>query len=275
MIWSKTWKRKKRPREPEDVKIMSAGFQFKPRIIGFSCNWCCYAGADLAGVSRYQYPPYVRLVRLMCSGRVDISFVLKAFTGGADGVFIGGCWPGECHYITEGNYDALGMVYVGKAILEHIGLSPERLRLEWVSASEGIRFAEVMNDFAKKLTKLGPLGTGEGADQARVGIGLEAAARLVPYIRLAMAERLKLSRSEQEYVRFFGSQEGKALIRQTILEELEKQEIALLLARTPLSTGQIAERLGLSGSQVSKQLIGLSRKGLIRYDGEAKSFALA
>lgn len=253
---------------------MSAGFQFKPRIIGFSCNWCCYAGADLAGVSRYQYPPYVRLVRLMCSGRVDISFVLKAFSEGADGVFIGGCWPGECHYITEGNYDALGMVYVGKAILEHIGLDPQRLRLEWVSASEGIRFAEVMNDFAKKLTKLGPLGKAEGTDPVRLSAGLAAATRLVPYMRLVMAERLKLSRSEQEYVRFFGSPEGKELVRQTILEELEKEEIAFLLEKSPLSTGQIAERLGLSASEVSRQLIGLSRRGLIRYDGQQKSFAL-
>ncbi len=254
---------------------MSAGFQFKPKIIGFSCNWCCYAGADLAGVSRYQYPPYVRLVRLMCSGRVDISFVLRAFSGGADGVFIGGCWPGECHYITEGNYDALGMVHVGKEILEHIGLNPQRLRLEWVSASEGIRFAEVMNDFAKKLMKLGPLGSSEGVDPARLNIGLEAATRLVPYMRLVMAERLKLSRSEQEYLNFFKSQEGKSLVRKTILEELEKEEIALLLEKKPLEIGQIAQSLGLSASEVSRQLIGLSRRGLIRYDWQAKSFQLA
>ncbi|MEJ5378334.1 MAG: hydrogenase iron-sulfur subunit [bacterium] len=254
---------------------MSAGFQFKPKIIGFSCNWCCYAGADLAGVSRYQYPPYVRLVRLMCSGRVDISFVLKAFSGGADGVFIGGCWPGECHYITEGNYDALGMVHVGKEILEHIGLNPDRLRLEWVSASEGIRFAEVMNDFAKKLIKLGPLGSSEGIDPARLSIGLEAAIRLVPYMRLVMAERLKLSRSEQEYLSFFKSQEGKSLVRKTILEELQKEEIALLLGKKPLGIGQIAQSLGLSASEVSRQLTGLSRRGLIRYDWQAKSFQLA
>ncbi len=100
MIWSKAWKRKERLQEPEDVKTMSAGFQFKPRIIGFSCNWCCYAGADLAGVSRYQYPPYVRLVRLMCSGRVDISFVLKAFTGGGGRGFHRGmlAWRVSLHY---------------------------------------------------------------------------------------------------------------------------------------------------------------------------------
>jgi F420-non-reducing hydrogenase iron-sulfur subunit len=254
---------------------MSAGFQFKPRIIGFSCNWCCYAGADLAGVSRYQYPPYVRLVRLMCSGRVDISFVLKAFKGGADGVFIGGCWPGECHYITEGNYDALGMVHVAKAILEHVGLNPDRLRLEWVSASEGIRFAEVMNDFARKLTKLGPAGKVEGTEANRLQIGLDAATRLIPYIRLVLAQRLKLRRSEEEYLRFFGSEEGKRLVRQTIVDELARTEISLLLERGPLSTGEIGKSLGLSASEVSSHLIGLSRHGLVRYDEGAKRFAVA
>lgn len=253
---------------------MSAGFQFKPTIIGFSCNWCCYAGADLAGVSRYQYPPYVRLVRLMCSGRVDISFVLRAFKGGADGVFIGGCWPGECHYITEGNYDALGMTYVAKAVLEHIGINPERLRLEWVSASEGIRFAEVMNDFAKKLNKLGPLGKGEGTEKDKLDLGLEAATRLVPYFRLVMAERLKLHRSEEEYQKFFKSEQGKRLLRRTILDELDRSQIALLLEQEPLSTGELGNRLGLSGSDVSRHLLGLSKHGLIRYDESARRFAL-
>lgn len=252
---------------------MSAGFQFKPTIIGFSCNWCCYAGADLAGVSRYQYPPYVRLVRLMCSGRVDISFVFRAFKGGADGVFIGGCWPGECHYITEGNYDALGMTYVAKAVLEHIGINPDRLRLEWVSASEGIRFADVMNDFAKKLNKLGPLGKSEGTEKGKLDLGLEAAIRLVPYLRLVMAERFKLSRSEEEYHRFFKSQDGKRLLNQAVLEELDKGRIALLLERGPLSLGELGSRLGLSGSDVSRHLVGLSRQGLVRYDESAKRFA--
>lgn len=106
---------------------MGTGFEFKPRIVGFLCNWCCYAGADLCGVSRYQYPPYIRVIRVMCSGRVDPAFMLRAFSNGTDGVFIGGCWPGECHYATEGNYDALSRVSLYKKLLEYIGVNPENL----------------------------------------------------------------------------------------------------------------------------------------------------
>ena len=124
---------------------------FEPKIVGFLCNWCCYGGADLCGVSRFQYPPYLRVIRLMCSGRVDLEFIFRAFAKGADGVFIGGCHLNDCHYNPEGNYDALGNSLIAKRIMEHIGVSPERLRLEWVSAGEGTRFAEVMNEFSAKV----------------------------------------------------------------------------------------------------------------------------
>src|SRR5512138_1483126 len=143
---------------------MGTAFEFKPNILGFLCNWCCYAGADLAGVSRYQYPPTMKVVRVMCSGRVDAEHVLRAFSKGVDGVFIGGCWLGECHYVAEGNYDALSMMHLCRESLKHAGINPERLRLEWVSDSEGIRFAEVVTDFTEKLKKMGPLGVGEGLD---------------------------------------------------------------------------------------------------------------
>ncbi len=122
----------------------------------------------LLGVSRFQYPPYIRLIRVMCSGRVDPAHILRAFSNGADGVFIGGCWPGECHYNTEGNYDALALVHLFKKLLKHIGLNPERLRLEWVSASEGIRFANVMNEFGAKIEHLGPFCKGEGIDEQKL-----------------------------------------------------------------------------------------------------------
>jgi coenzyme F420-reducing hydrogenase delta subunit/NAD-dependent dihydropyrimidine dehydrogenase PreA subunit len=148
---------------------------FEPKILGFLCNWCCYAGADLAGVSRYQYPPNIRVIRVMCSGRVDPAFIFRAFSKGADGVFIGGCWLGECHYVTEGNYEALNMTNLCKKLLEQIGLNPERLRIEWVSASEGIRFAEIVTNFTKQLKELGPLGIGEGKEPEQLKLDLEAA----------------------------------------------------------------------------------------------------
>lgn len=127
---------------------------FEPKIIGFLCNWCSYAGADLAGVSRFQYPANVRVIRVMCSSRIDPQFVLKALTEGADGVLIAGCHPGDCHYI-EGNYRTRRRIAALDKILEKYGLS-DRVFLEWVSASEGKRFAEVVTDITNKLKELGP-----------------------------------------------------------------------------------------------------------------------
>jgi len=129
--------------------------EFEPRIVGFLCNWCSYAGADLAGVSRIQYPPTLRIVRVMCSGRVDPIFIIEAFRSGADGVLVAGCHPGDCHYLA-GNYKTERRVVMLKRLFEQFGLEPERLRLEWVSASEGDRFATVIKDMTEEIKKLGP-----------------------------------------------------------------------------------------------------------------------
>jgi F420-non-reducing hydrogenase iron-sulfur subunit len=131
--------------------------QSSPTIVGFACNWCCYAGADLAGTSRLKYPPNLRIIRVMCSGRIDPEFILKAFRDGADGVFIGGCHPGDCHYVS-GNYKTEKRVVLLRNLLAGLGVEPERLRLEWVSASEGQRFAEAVTAFTRRVKELGPLG---------------------------------------------------------------------------------------------------------------------
>lgn len=128
---------------------------FEPLIVGFLCNWCSYAGADLAGTSRIQYPSNVRIIRVMCSGRIDPTFILAAFARGIDGVFIGGCHPGECHYL-EGNFKARRKIELVKKILNDFGIEPERLCLEWVSASEGQRFAQVVIRFTEQIKRLGP-----------------------------------------------------------------------------------------------------------------------
>ena len=123
--------------------------------MAFLCNWCFYAGADLAGVSRIQYPPSIRVVRVMCSGRVNPAFILEAFRDGADGVLVAGCHIGDCHYLS-GNLKTQRRIILLKKILESLGLEPERLRLEWVSASEGDRFAILIKDMTEEIRKLGP-----------------------------------------------------------------------------------------------------------------------
>jgi len=133
--------------------------KFEPKIVAFCCNWCSYAGADLAGTSRIQYSPNIRIIRVMCSGRVSPLFVLKALSVGADGVLVLGCHPGDCHYI-EGNYKTLRRIPLLKKMLKQFGIEEERVRLEWVSASEGARFAEVANSFTKTIKKLGPSSLG-------------------------------------------------------------------------------------------------------------------
>ncbi len=135
---------------------MSEKNGFEPKIIGFLCNWCAYAGADLAGVSRIQYPPNIRIIRVMCSGRIDPAFVLEAFKDGADGVLVAGCHlPSDCHYIS-GNFKALRRITLLKEVLKDFGIEPERLRLEWISASEGDKFAAVVRDMVDEIKKLGP-----------------------------------------------------------------------------------------------------------------------
>jgi len=128
---------------------------FEPRIVGFLCNWCSYAGADLAGVSRLKYPANIRIIRVMCSGRVEPSFILKAFRDGADGVLLAGCHPGDCHYM-EGNYKTMKRGVMIERILEDFGVEKERFRLAWVSASEGDRFAELVRQMVEDVRRLGP-----------------------------------------------------------------------------------------------------------------------
>ena len=128
---------------------------FEPKIVGFFCNWCSYAGADLAGTTRIKYPANIRIIRVMCSGRVDEKLILKAFTAGADGVLIAGCHPGDCHY-QRGNLSARRRVTGIKPLLEAIGIGKERLRLEWIAASDGPKVAKTIKSFTQTLKELGP-----------------------------------------------------------------------------------------------------------------------
>ena len=129
---------------------------FEPKLVGFLCNWCSYTGADLAGTARMKYPPNLRVIRVMCSGRVDPNFILEALARGADGVLVLGCHPGDCHY-TEGNYKCQRRLPLTRKLAEQVGIDPRRIRLEWVSASEGARFTQVVTEFTEQVRALGPL----------------------------------------------------------------------------------------------------------------------
>jgi F420-non-reducing hydrogenase iron-sulfur subunit len=212
----------------------------------------------------------------MCSGRVDLAFVLRAFSNGMDGVFIGGCHLNECHYITDGNHHAYSMVQLCRKLMEYIGLNPERVTIEQMSAGEGIRYAELMNDFSRKLHELGPLGRGEGIDESGLKFKLEALTRLVPYIRLVERERLRVRFDAAEgYSEYFRSEEVNRLLRELIFDKLAIGQILSLLRQGPRSVGDISGILGMDSSEVSRHLNISARQGYSRYDENLKRFVTA
>ena len=153
----------------------SNGDVFKPKILAFTCKWCTYAGADLAGLNRMKYPADIRLLRVPCSGRVNPQFVLEALQNGCDGVIVCGCHPGDCHYST-GNYYAKRRMMIYKRLLEYIGLEPDRFQIRWISGAEAGKFRDTMIEFCNRITELGPLsndfnlGTTLGTDVFEKGI---------------------------------------------------------------------------------------------------------
>ncbi len=170
----------------------------------------------------------------MCSGRVDLEFILRAFSNGMDGVFIGGCRLNECNYTTQGNYHALNTALLSRGLIEHIGLNPERLSVEFMSAGEGIRFAEVTNEFVRKVKELGPLGDGEGIDKEELKSNLANLRRLVPYIKQVKHEKLgKPLRNPDEYETYFTSEEIDSLIRDEVSYYIdpEKCQACMICAR--------------------------------------------
>jgi coenzyme F420-reducing hydrogenase delta subunit/predicted XRE-type DNA-binding protein len=218
----------------------------------------------------------MKVIRVMCSGRVDLAFVLRAFANGTDGVFVGGCWLGDCHYITEGNYDALSMMHLAKKLLESSGLDPDRLRLEWVSASDGVRYAELVTDFTDELKEKGPLGEGEGIDPSLLKLKLDAVTKLLPYIKLVEREKLRVRfETNEEYEEFFAGEEVSSLFNDMIADKLAISQIMVLLHEKALSQREIADSLGMSPSDVSKHLNSSARQRLVKFDASEKLYALA
>lgn len=229
----------------------------------------------MAGVSRLQYSTNMRLIRVMCSGRVDLEFILRAFLKGADGVFIGGCRLNECNYITHGNYGALSNVLMFKKIMEHIGLSPDRLRIEFMSSGDGLLLVDYTNTFIRQVQELGPIAKTEGIDPKILRFKLEAVSKLVPYIKLVEREKLRVPlQSEQAYYDFFASDRVNQLFKELIIDKLAVSQIMSLLQEKPLSTGEMSEMLGLSPSDISRHMNSSSRHGMVRYDTNQKRYAL-
>ncbi len=237
---------------------------FEPVILGFLCNWCSYAGADLAGVSRFQYPANVRIIRVMCSARVDPTIVLEAFIQGLDGVMVLGCHPGDCHYMT-GNYHTEKRMQMTQKILESLGLSPGRLLVDWVSAAEGERFASLVKGYTEKVRELGPLGSEAGIERG------ELVSRLLASKEALADERLRwLVGRERELVEegnVFGEslsqEEFDRVMLESIRKEYEKSRILLVLKGEELTIREMGEKIGLPPRGVLKNLISLERDGLI------------
>jgi len=212
----------------------------------------------------------------MCSGRVDLEFVLRAFSNGVDGVFIGGCRLDECNYITHGNYDALSNVLLCKKILEHIGLNPERLNIEFMSSGDGLLLAELITNYCEKVTETGPLGMSEGIEEKELAFKLEAVTQLIPYLKLVEREKLRVPvKSEEAYYNFFESEAVDRLFNELIIDKLAISQILLLLREKPLSTGEVAKALGLNPSDVARHINSSSRHRLVRYDVQRKCYTLS
>lgn len=176
-----------------------------------------YGAADLAGVSRLQYTTEMRLIRVMCSGRVDPEFIFRSFANGMDGVFIGGCILNECNYITHGNYHALNMVLLCKKIMEHIGLNPARLRIEFMSSGEGNVFVDVVNDFVARTRELGPIGKSEDLSEDELASKLAEVRKLIPYIKIVKSDKMQARlESKEAYEGYYTSDEIDKLFSEAV-----------------------------------------------------------
>lgn len=223
----------------------------EPKIVALLCNWCSYAGADLAGVSRFQYPPTIRVIRVMCSTRIEPSFVLYSFLRGADGVLVGGCHLGDCHYVT-GNYYTIGKIHMAKRLLTFAGIDERRLRLEWVSASEGERFAQVVTEFTEELKKAGPLN-----EEERNSLALRAAynSSLKPRIRILATKERMLAEEGNKYGEYYTPYEFNKVLDEIVYDELNEEKIRLLLQTQHHTLGDIATLLNIPKEIVFLYLI--------------------
>ena len=232
---------------------------FTPKILGFLCNWCAYAGADLAGVSRFQYPSNIRVIRVMCSGRVDPTYIFDAFQNKIDGVMVLGCHPGDCHYQT-GNYEAENKMMMTKKVLEVVGIEPQRLYLDWVSAAEGKRFSEVITQFTTDLQKLGPLARDKDCATKAV-LGEHIVENTT--IRWLVGKERELIERGNVYKEKLNKTQLDDLLDKNILEQYRKLQIGALIEKKPLSVEAISTQLSLKKEQIFHFLSDMEEQGKV------------
>lgn len=238
--------------------------EFQPKIVAILCNWCSYAGADLAGVSRFQYPPTTRVIRVMCSTRVEPPFILKSFLNGADGVLVGGCHLGDCHYVT-GNYYTIGKIKIARKMLKYAGINEKRLRLEWISASEGEKFAQVVKEFTEELMQLGPI-----KNDGYNGIALNAAfnASFRPRIRIIASKHRMLTEEGNKYGEFYTNFEFERISDEIVYDEINEEMIKLLLHKKEMTVEEISRETGLEKNVVLLYLMDFIKNGEVSFKEE-------
>jgi coenzyme F420-reducing hydrogenase delta subunit/predicted transcriptional regulator len=240
---------------------------FEPKIIGFLCNWCSYAGADLAGVSRIQYPTNIRIVRVMCSGRIDPTIPLEVLMMGADGVIVLGCHPGDCHYV-EGNLYEERKIKMLKKLIALTGLEPERLKLEWVSASEGQRFAKVVTEFTDQVKKLGPSPVTGKHPNKKILENLQAAKSAASDFRLRVlvGRERELTEKNNVYEEKIPQAEFDSILDEAIEAEFIRHKIYQLTMTEPLSIKALAEAVEKKPADVLKEIVAMRQRNMIGLD---------
>ena len=240
--------------------------EFEPKILGFLCNWCSYAGADLAGVSRNQYPTNIRVIRVMCSGRVDPAFAIEALRGGTDGVIILGCHLNDCHYI-DGNYEEEIKFFMLKKLLETVDME-KRVVLDWVSAAEGLKFAKIVQEFTDHIKSLGPNPIKDGKNES-LPEKMEAIGRVVndPRIRTLIGRERQITTQENVYGKKVEREYYDQILEQAIKEEYVCQRMLVSMEAGPKSVKNLAKELEISPKIILRYVTKLRGNGLIDLHG--------
>ena len=236
---------------------------FNPKILGFLCNWCSYAGADLAGVSRIQYSPNIRIVRVMCSGRVDPIFIAEALSRNIDGVLILGCHPGDCHYFS-GNFEAEIKMKMLSKLLKIIGFS-ERLRLDWVSAAEGNRFAQLVNEFNEHIKNIGPNPIKNKKLKNKLSFDFDAIKSVLKdsRLRILVGRERKIINEGNAYNETIPLEKFEQVLDDAIQNEFERHKILQIISQNGKSVTEISKEVHLAPNYVLNHIVSLRQKGLV------------